>query len=126
MRCSSNSVSNHCHYSSLLVAAARWAGCGLLSLSLFGIVLLGKTITVILGAVWILSQDGKLCVSAGQSFAARESGVAWVAEVLRVPLSEVSKLIVPLVVFDFFRFVLLCSVLWFANSTITPTRFSFL
>jgi hypothetical protein len=52
------------HWSSLSAGVGhRWAGCGLLSLSLFGIVLLGKVITIILGAVWILSQDGKQCVS---------------------------------------------------------------
>lgn len=124
MRCSSNSVSNHCHYSSLLVAAARWAGCGLLSLSLFGIVLLGKTITVILGAVWILSQDGKLCVSVGQSSARKEARCG-LRKCCECRCQRCQSSLFLLVVFDFCPFVLLCSVLWFANSTITPTRTSF-
>lgn len=41
----------------------RWAGCGLLSLSLFGVGLLCKVIAVILGAVWIFGKDGMQCVS---------------------------------------------------------------
>jgi len=39
----------------------KWAGCGLASLVLSGVLLLGKVILVILGAVWIVGQDGKQC-----------------------------------------------------------------
>lgn len=46
-----------------IMRGPRWAGCGLLNLALYGLAMLGKTISVILGAVWILSQDGKQCVS---------------------------------------------------------------
>jgi hypothetical protein len=39
----------------------KWAGCGLFSLALFGILVLGKVISVILGAVWLLGKDGVQC-----------------------------------------------------------------
>jgi hypothetical protein len=42
----------------------RWAGCGLFSLAAFGILLLGKVVLVILGAVWILGLEGQRCVTA--------------------------------------------------------------
>lgn len=45
-----------------IMRGPKWAGCGLLSLALFGIVLLGKVIAIILGAVWILGKEGALCV----------------------------------------------------------------
>lgn len=45
-----------------IMRGPKWAGAGLASLSLFGILLLGKVVAVILGAVWILGHDGLQCV----------------------------------------------------------------
>lgn len=39
----------------------KCAGLGLCTLTAFGIILLGKVITIILGAVWITGKDGSKC-----------------------------------------------------------------
>lgn len=44
-----------------IMRGPKWAGCGLFSLALFGILVLGKVISVILGAVWLLGKDGLVC-----------------------------------------------------------------